>query len=63
MDSANPEPDKLNFLESPQPAAHRQHAAYNIEREEARERINIRTILWIIFGAVLIGFMVWYVAT
>jgi len=56
--------DDLDFeAEPPQPRTPWHTGPHAQEREGFSYRINIRTLLWVIFGAVLIGFMVWYVTT
>jgi hypothetical protein len=56
--------DDLDFEAEPPKARTPWHTGPHAqEREGLNYRINIRTLLWVIFGAVLIGFMVWYVTT
>jgi hypothetical protein len=64
MEPHAPEEDLDLFgSEPPEPRAPRHTGPRAQEREGFNYRINIRTILWVIFGAVLLGFMIWYIET
>jgi hypothetical protein len=56
--------DQTDSLEEPQADPHSSLIHHHVaEPVDFSYRIAVRTVLWVIVGAVFVGFMIWWVLT